>query len=210
MKKLDDIDRKILDLLQKDARISNKALALEVGLSVSPTYERVKRLEREGYIRGYKAICDPKKLGLPLLSFCQVSLKEHSEELISRFQKQVQEIEEIVSCYHGVDEAKQGKEGFQQKIRNREFPNDPDATVILRREDFTDPMNPSYGLVDLIMRTGLTPSRGEARRLIVQGAVIINKERCQDVNDIITLQNGSKYQMKIGKRKYVLVKVLVD
>jgi tyrosyl-tRNA synthetase len=118
--------------------------------------------------------------------------------------------EEIVSCYHGVDEAKQGKEGFQQKIRNREFPNDPDATVILRREDFTDPMNPSYGLVDLIMRTGLTPSRGEARRLIVQGAVIINKERCQDVNDIITLQNGSKYQMKIGKRKYVLVKVLVD
>jgi len=100
MKKLDDIDRKILDLLQKDARISNKALALEVGLSVSPTYERVKRLEREGYIRGYKAICDPKKLGLPLLSFCQVSLKEHSEELISRFQKQVQEIEEIVSCYH--------------------------------------------------------------------------------------------------------------
>ena len=118
--------------------------------------------------------------------------------------------EQIVSCYHGVDEAKQGKEEFQQKFQNRAFPNAPDATVILKREDFRDSANPSYGLVDLIMRTGLTPSKGEARRLIAQGAVIINKERYQDANAIIALENGSEYQMKIGKRKYVLVKVVVD
>ena len=118
--------------------------------------------------------------------------------------------EQIVSCYHGDDAAKQGKEGFEQKIRNREFPNVPDATVILKKEDFRDPANPSYGLIDLIMRAGLTPSRGEARRLIVQGAVIIDKERYQDVNAVIALRNESEYQMKIGKRKYVLVKVVVD
>ena len=118
--------------------------------------------------------------------------------------------EQIVSCYHGDDEAKQGKEGFEKKIRNREFPNVPDATVILKKEDFRDPANPSYGIVDLIMRAGLTASKGEARRLIVQGAVIIDKERYQDVNAVIALRNESEYQMKIGKRKYVLVKVVVD
>ena len=118
--------------------------------------------------------------------------------------------EQIVSCYHGDDAAKQGKEGFEQKIRNREFPNVPDATVILKKEDFRDPANPSYGIVDLIMRAGLTASKGEARRLIVQGAVIIDKERYQDVNAVIALRNESEYQMKIGKRKYVLVKVVVD
>jgi len=118
--------------------------------------------------------------------------------------------EQIVSCYHGVDDAKQGKEGFEQKFRNRVFPNAPDATVILKKEDFRDPANPSYGLIDLIMRAGLTPSRGEARRLIVQGAVIIDKERYQNVNAVIALRNESEYQMKIGKRKYVLVKVVVD
>lgn len=100
MKGLDDIDKKILSLLQVDARMSNKALALEVGLSASPTFERVKRLEKQGYIKSYKAVCDPKKLGLDLLAFCQVSLRDHSEEFILRFQKAVKDIDVIVSCYH--------------------------------------------------------------------------------------------------------------
>jgi len=116
----------------------------------------------------------------------------------------------IVSCYYGVDEAKQEKEEFEIKFRNREFPNTPDATVILKKEDFRDLGNLSYSLLDLIMRAGLTPSKGEARRLIAQGAVIINNERYQDVNAIIAFQNESEYKMKIGKRKYVLVKVSVD
>ena len=118
--------------------------------------------------------------------------------------------EQIVGRYHGLDKARQGKEEFQQKFRNREFPDAPDAIVILKREDFRDPANPSYGLVDLIMLTGLTSSKGETRRLIVQGTVIINRERYQDVNAVITLQCSSEYEIKIGKRKYALVKVAIE
>jgi len=116
----------------------------------------------------------------------------------------------IVSRYHGVEGAQQGKEEFQQKFRKREFPDEPDATVILKKADFADPATPSMGLVDLIMRTSLTPSKGETRRLITQGAVVINKERYQDVNAVIELQDGNDYQMKIGKRKYALVKVNLE
>ena len=116
----------------------------------------------------------------------------------------------IVSRYHGVEGAQQGKEEFQQKFRKREFPDEPDATVILKKADFADPATPSMGLVDLIMRTRLMPSKGETRRLITQGAVVINKERYQDVNAVIEFQDGNDYQMKIGKRKYALVKVNLE
>ena len=116
----------------------------------------------------------------------------------------------IVSRYHGVEGAHQGKEEFQQKFRKREFPDEPDATVILKKADFADPATLSMGLVDLIMRTGLTPSKGETRRLITQGAIVINKERYQDVNAVIEFQDGNDYQMKIGKRKYALVKVNLE
>jgi len=116
----------------------------------------------------------------------------------------------IVSRYHGVEGAHQGKEEFQQKFRKREFPDEPDATVILKKADFADPATLSMGLVDLIMRTKLTPSKGETRRLITQGAIVINKERYQDVNAVIEFQDGNDYQMKIGKRKYALVKVNLE
>lgn len=118
--------------------------------------------------------------------------------------------QQIVSRYHGVEGAHQGKEEFQQKFRKREFPDEPDATVILKKADFADPATLSMGLVDLIMRTGLTPSKGETRRLITQGAIVINKERYQDVNAVIEFQDGNDYQMKIGKRKYALVKVNLE
>ncbi len=115
--------------------------------------------------------------------------------------------EQIVSRYHGEEGARQGKEEFQQKFRKREFPDEPDATVILKKEDFENPVAPTMGVVDLIMRTGLTPSKGETRRLITQGAVSINNQRYQDANAIIEFQDGNDYQMKIGKRKYAQVKV---
>ncbi len=68
---LDRIDRKILVELQRDGRISNVELAKRIGLSATPCLERVKKLEREGYIRGYKAVVDPAKLGQGLLVVCR-------------------------------------------------------------------------------------------------------------------------------------------
>ena len=117
--------------------------------------------------------------------------------------------EAMVTRYHGAETGRQAKEDFEQKFRKREFPEQPDVTVTLTAADFSDPDNPSIGLVDLLMRTGLLPSKAEARRLIAQGAVVMNQERCQDSNTVLQLQSNESYQMKIGKRKYALVQVRI-
>lgn len=117
--------------------------------------------------------------------------------------------EAMVTRYHGEEAGRQAKEDFEQKFRKREFPEQPDVTVTLVAADFSDPGNPSIWLVDLLMRTGLLPSKAEARRLIAQGAVTINQERCQDGNAVLPLQSNESYQVKIGKRKYALVQVRI-
>lgn len=117
--------------------------------------------------------------------------------------------ESMVTRYHGEEAARQAKEDFEQKFRKREFPEQPDVTVTLAAADFSDPRNPSIGLVDLLMRTGLLPSKAEARRMIAQGAITINHERRQDGNAVLPLQANESYQVKIGKRKYALVQVRI-
>ena len=115
--------------------------------------------------------------------------------------------EAMVTRYHGAEAGQRAKEDFEQKFRKREFPEQPDSTVTLTAADFSDQGNPSIGLVELLMRTGLLPSKGEARRLIAQGAVVMNQERCQDGNAVLVLQANESYRIKIGKRKYALVHV---
>ncbi len=115
----------------------------------------------------------------------------------------------MVTRYHGEEAARQANEDFEQKFRKREFPEQPDVTVTLAAADFSDPATPSIGLVDLLMRTGLLPSKAEARRLIAQGAVAVNDERCQDSTAVLPLQSNESYRIKIGKRKYALVQVRI-
>jgi Lrp/AsnC family leucine-responsive transcriptional regulator len=74
---IDEIDRKLLDMLQKNARISNAEMAEGVGLTVSSVHERVKKLERKGIIKGYVAVLDPEKLGKPLLAFLRLTVSSH-------------------------------------------------------------------------------------------------------------------------------------
>ena len=74
---LDQIDIKILQALQNNAKVNMKELSAELNISKTPVYERVKRLEEEGYIRNYVALVDNKKVGLPLVVFCNVSLGVH-------------------------------------------------------------------------------------------------------------------------------------
>ena len=98
--KLDEIDFAILELLNEDAKQGNKSIAEQVGLTVTPTYERIKRMERIGVIQGYTVRLDKSKIGKRLQVFCQVSLKEHSLELLEVFEKQVVSLDEVASCYH--------------------------------------------------------------------------------------------------------------
>lgn len=97
--RLDRIDRAILRLLQQEGRITNVELARRVHLSQTPCLERVRRLEREGYIRGYRADLDPQRLGAPLLIFVQVTLDRTTPDVFDRFRAKVLEVPEILECH---------------------------------------------------------------------------------------------------------------
>ncbi len=97
---IDSTDKSILALLQKDGKITFKEVASQLNLTTTPVYERIKRLEREGYIKSYKAILDRKKIGLNLLVFCNVSLKEHQASFLVQFEKDIKEFNEVIACYH--------------------------------------------------------------------------------------------------------------
>lgn len=97
---IDDIDKKILKLLVKNAKVGNKVIAEKIGLTITPTYERIKRLEREGIIESYTVILNKKKTGKGLLVFCSVSLKEHNADLIKGFENDVVHLKEVNSCHH--------------------------------------------------------------------------------------------------------------
>lgn len=98
--KLDAIDRQMLRLLQKDSRLTVKELAQLVHLSPTPTFERQKRLEREGYIQRYSAVVDAHKLGNNVIVLCNIRLRQHTHQLIKEFMDAVQDIDKIKECYN--------------------------------------------------------------------------------------------------------------
>ena len=97
--KLDRIDLKILSKLQQSGRITNVELADAVGLSPSPCLTRVKRLEKAGYITGYGALINMRKLGEYLTVFTEVTLSEHRQGDFSRFESRIAKLDEIVECH---------------------------------------------------------------------------------------------------------------
>ncbi|MDE7413605.1 MAG: Lrp/AsnC family transcriptional regulator [Muribaculaceae bacterium] len=98
--RLDRKDKEILSELQKNSRQTNKELALAVNLSTTPTFERVKRLEREGYIKKYTAVLDADKLNCGFVAFCYLKLKQHSYGDAMKIINAVEDIPEIVECYN--------------------------------------------------------------------------------------------------------------
>lgn len=99
MHKLDQIDRDILAALQADGRITNVALAKQVGLSPTPCLERVKSLEAAGLILGYAAQLSPAALGLGLTVFVQIAIERTSQQVFDDFRQAVQAIPEIQECH---------------------------------------------------------------------------------------------------------------
>jgi Lrp/AsnC family leucine-responsive transcriptional regulator len=95
---LDEYEKLILSALQKNGRASTQELSDAVGLSQSPCWRRVKRLEADGYITRYSAILDGKKLGLGALAHIQVSLLDHTETSINTFQAFVEKNEQVLEC----------------------------------------------------------------------------------------------------------------
>ncbi|MFC2248480.1 Lrp/AsnC family transcriptional regulator [Labrys portucalensis] len=92
-------DTRILTALQEDGRLTNQDLADKVGLSTSPCWRRVRKLEEDGVIQGYKAVLDRRRLGLGVLAFIRVKIDSHSEAEAEAFSNEVLRLEEVIACY---------------------------------------------------------------------------------------------------------------
>ncbi|MFK0384236.1 MULTISPECIES: Lrp/AsnC family transcriptional regulator [Rhizobium/Agrobacterium group] len=97
--KLEPVDVRILSSLQDDGRLTNQALADEVGLSASPCWRRVRQLEETGVIQGYSARIDRRQVGLGVLAFIRVKIDSHNEEEAELFSRQVAALPQVVACY---------------------------------------------------------------------------------------------------------------
>lgn len=96
----DEKDKKLLFLLQEDAKKTNKFLAGELNLSVTAVFERIKKLEKQQVIKKYIALVDKKQLKRDFIVFCQVKLIQHKKEYISQFEKEIKKFPEILECFH--------------------------------------------------------------------------------------------------------------
>ena len=98
--KIDKVDLQILRTLQGNARLTLKELAAQVSLSSTPVFERLKRLENEGYIKKYIAILDAEKLNQGFVVFCNVKLSRINQEIATEFTRIIQDIPEVTECYN--------------------------------------------------------------------------------------------------------------
>ena len=100
MRELDRTDRLLVDLLQKNARLSNKALAAAAGIAPSTCSERVRRLEDEGVFRGYNADVDPPALGIGLRALIAIRLRRHAAEEVASFRENAMGLDEVIAISH--------------------------------------------------------------------------------------------------------------
>jgi Lrp/AsnC family transcriptional regulator len=96
---IDALDIKILKIIQENSQKTLKEIAEQVNLSLSPTHDRVKRLESDGYIKSYVAILNRKKLNLGLLVHCQVTLEKQTSQNFSEFEAAIKAFPEVISCH---------------------------------------------------------------------------------------------------------------
>ncbi len=97
---MDKLDHRILQAIQDNARISNVDLARELGVAPSTMLERMRKLEKNGVLKGFRAILDPESLGYTIQAFVSVTLDRHDHKLIESFERDVQTIAHVRSCYH--------------------------------------------------------------------------------------------------------------
>jgi Lrp/AsnC family leucine-responsive transcriptional regulator len=97
---LDYIDKKLINLLQEDSKQTTKKLSLQLNLSVTAVYERVKKLEHQKVIERYVAIINKNKIEKSFLVFCHIKLIQHSKEHVTTFEREVLKLEEVSECFH--------------------------------------------------------------------------------------------------------------
>lgn len=116
MEQIDQTDLQILRTLQKDAKLTTKELAEAVHLTPTPVFERLKRLERQGFIRKYVAVLDAEKLGMSMVVFCKVKLRHMNRDIAADFVTRIREIPEVTECYNT-----SGDYDYLLKVRARDM-----------------------------------------------------------------------------------------
>jgi DNA-binding Lrp family transcriptional regulator len=99
-KQIDEIDLKLLNLLQENSRITIKSLAEKLFLSTTPVYERIKKLEKAGYIKQYITLLDPKKIDKNLIVYISINLSSHTKAAVEAFEKAIEKLDEVSECYY--------------------------------------------------------------------------------------------------------------
>jgi Lrp/AsnC family leucine-responsive transcriptional regulator len=125
-RRLDETDRRILRALQRDARLTTAQLAEQVGLSTTPCWNRLKRLETAGYIEGYVAILSQGKLGLPDTVLIEVTLDRADSDILERVARQFEDIPEVLEAYlitgeydYLIKVAVDGTSGYERFLREK-------------------------------------------------------------------------------------------
>jgi tyrosyl-tRNA synthetase len=123
----------------------------------------------------------------------------------------------IVTRYHGDEAAREARAGFQQKFSEREFPSEPDLCLTLGRGDMMPSLtgdmtgvDSHIRLPDLLEKTKLVPSKSEARRLIIQGGIEVDGKKESDPTQLIAFEVNQQRRIKIGRRKFAIVKFKPD
>lgn len=116
-KDIDIVDHKILQILQTHGRITNSELAKQLGMSPPPTLERVKKLERRGYIDKYVALVNPRKIGVTCFTYVEVTLVRHGSTPLERFKNAILKMDEVMECHHTTGEA-----DFLLKVATHDIP----------------------------------------------------------------------------------------
>ncbi len=98
--KLDPIDKKILQHLQVDSKITNKELSNKLNLSVTAIFERIKRLEKNAVVSKYVALINPAGVEKNFMVFCQIKLIQHTKSYMLKFEAEVEKLPEVLECYH--------------------------------------------------------------------------------------------------------------
>ncbi|MDA8769119.1 Lrp/AsnC family transcriptional regulator [uncultured Winogradskyella sp.] len=97
---LDQTDKHLLQLLQNDCKQTTKALSNVLGLSVTAVYERIKKLEYQGFINNYVALINKERVDKNFIAFCHVKLTQHTQEYVVQFERDVTKLQEVLECYH--------------------------------------------------------------------------------------------------------------
>ncbi len=114
---MDNVDKKILDILQVNGRITNADLADQIKMSRSPVFERVKKLERAGFIDRYIALLNPVKVGIRCFTYVEVMLIQHGKKAVEQFIDAITQLPEVMECHHVTGEA-----DFMLKIAANDIP----------------------------------------------------------------------------------------